>query len=64
MLIVFCLGAVLLGAQFHPRFLSSSWDNLRMMLYSAVAGYGVVPAIHWVYLSGGFHTEVVQVSIV
>ena len=63
MLIVFFLAVTSFGVQFHPRFLSSSWDTYRMILYSSVAGYGVVPALHWTVLNGGIQSEIVQVFI-
>ena len=61
MFVVFSLALVTLCIQLHPRYLSSSWSTYRMILYSCLAAYGVIPSIHWVYLSGGLQAEVVQV---
>ncbi|XP_067930224.1 progestin and adipoQ receptor family member 3-like [Watersipora subatra] len=59
--VVFLLGVISFGLQLHPRFLSNAWGHYRMLLYSCIAGYGVIPAVHWIYLSGGFHTDIVQI---
>lgn len=64
MFIVFCLGLVTLFVQFHPRYLSHAWNTYRMLLYSSLAAYGVIPSIHWVYLSGGLSAAVVQVNVI
>lgn len=61
MVIVFALAMVTLALQVHPRYLSPSWSTYRMMLYSSLAAYGIIPSIHWVYLSGGLQADVVQV---
>nr|XP_054600193.1 progestin and adipoQ receptor family member 3 isoform X1 [Nothobranchius furzeri] len=52
-LAVFC-------AQIHPRYLSNDWKVIRMTIFSGVAGIGVIPACHWVWLSEGFTSEIVQ----
>lgn len=54
-LAVFC-------AQVHPRYLSNDWRHIRMSLFCCVAGISVIPACHWVWLNGGFTSDVVQVS--
>lgn len=54
-LAVFC-------AQVHPRYLSNEWRLIRMSLFCCVAGISVIPACHWVWLNGGFTSDVVQVS--
>lgn len=53
-LAVFC-------AQVHPRYLSNDWRRIRMTIFCCVAGISVIPACHWVWLNGGFTSDVVQV---
>lgn len=47
-------------AQIHPHYLTKKWQQLRSVIFCAVAGYGLIPTFHWIWLSGGFSTDVVQ----
>lgn len=49
-------------AQIHPHYLSKQWKQLRSLIFCSVAGYGLIPTIHWICLTGGFSSELVQVS--
>ncbi|XP_022622311.1 progestin and adipoQ receptor family member 3-like isoform X2 [Seriola dumerili] len=55
-LAVFC-------AQVHPRYLSNDWRRIRMAIFCCVAGISVIPACHWVLLTGGFTSDVVQLFL-
>ncbi|XP_028661436.1 progestin and adipoQ receptor family member 3a [Erpetoichthys calabaricus] len=47
-------------AQIHPHYLTQQWHRLRSVIFCSVAGYGVIPTIHWVWLNGGFGALIVQ----
>ncbi len=49
-------------AQIHPHYLSKQWKQLRSLIFCSVAGYGLIPTIHWICITGGFSSELVQVS--
>lgn len=55
-LAVFC-------AQVHPHYLSNEWRGIRTTIFCCVTGISVIPACHWVWLNGGFHTDVVQLFL-
>ncbi|KAL7376853.1 hypothetical protein ABVT39_016998 [Epinephelus coioides] len=55
-LAVFC-------AQVHPHYLSNEWRRIRMAIFCCVAGISVVPACHWVWLNGGYTTDVVKLFL-
>lgn len=38
-------------AQLHPLFLSHRWHWKRLVLYSAVSLFGIIPFIHWCVVS-------------
>lgn len=48
-------------AQIHPHYLSKQWKQLRSLIFCSVVGYGLVPTAHWIFISGGFSSELVQV---
>ncbi|XP_062308039.1 progestin and adipoQ receptor family member 3a isoform X1 [Osmerus eperlanus] len=48
-------------AQIHPHYLSH--QRLRSLTFCCVAGCGLVPTAHWVLLSGGFSSDIVQVFL-
>ncbi|XP_033862227.1 progestin and adipoQ receptor family member 3 isoform X2 [Acipenser ruthenus] len=50
-------------AQIHPHYLTQQWHRLRSVIFCSVAGYGVIPTIHWVWLNGGFSALIVQVVV-
>ena len=58
--VLFC---VVLFFQMSPRFLSWRWYR-RVGFYCAVCGYGIIPAVHWVHLSGGLSADIVQVLFI
>ncbi|KAL4623272.1 progestin and adipoQ receptor family member 3 isoform X1 [Arapaima gigas] len=47
-------------AQIHPQYLTQQWHRLRSAIFCSVAGYGLLPTVHWVWLNGGFGTTIVQ----
>uniref|UniRef100_A0A4W5PBK2 Progestin and adipoQ receptor family member IIIb n=1 Tax=Hucho hucho TaxID=62062 RepID=A0A4W5PBK2_9TELE len=49
-------------AQIHPHYHSKEWRHQRTAIFGSVAGYGVIPAVHWVWLNGSFSSAVVQMS--
>ncbi|XP_046717388.1 progestin and adipoQ receptor family member 3b isoform X2 [Silurus meridionalis] len=48
------------SAQIHPLYHTQEWKMLRSVIFCSVAAYGIVPACHWVWLNGGFRSEIVQ----
>lgn len=50
-------------AQIHPLYLTKKWQKLRSVIFCSVVAYGLIPTIHWIWLSGGFSSEVVQVHV-
>lgn len=50
-------------AQIHPLYLSKQWKQMRSLLFCCVAAYGLVPTVHWVCVSGGFSSELVQMFV-
>lgn len=50
-------------AQIHPLYLTKKWQKLRSAIFCSVVAYGLIPTIHWIWLSGGFSSEVVQVHV-
>lgn len=50
-------------AQIHPHYLTKKWQKLRSVIFCAVAGYGLIPTFHWIWLSGGFSSDIVQVRV-
>ncbi|XP_029548085.1 progestin and adipoQ receptor family member 3 isoform X1 [Salmo trutta] len=63
LVIVLALILAIFSAQIHPHYLSKEWQHLRTTIFCSVAGYGVIPAIHWVWLNGGFSSAVVQLFL-
>lgn len=50
-------------AQIHPLYLTKKWLKLRSVIFCSVVAYGLIPTMHWMWLSGGFSSELVQVRI-
>uniref|UniRef100_A0A3Q2PEC9 Progestin and adipoQ receptor family member IIIa n=1 Tax=Fundulus heteroclitus TaxID=8078 RepID=A0A3Q2PEC9_FUNHE len=50
-------------AQIHPLYLSKQWKQLRSLIFCSVAGYGLIPTIHWIWITGGFSAELVQAFV-
>lgn len=48
-------------AQIHPHYLSKQWKQLRSLIFCSVVGYGLIPTAHWIFITGGFSSELVQV---
>lgn len=48
-------------AQIHPHYLSKQWKQLRSLIFCSVVGYGLLPTAHWIFITGGFSSELVQV---
>ncbi|XP_071030163.1 progestin and adipoQ receptor family member 3-like [Oncorhynchus clarkii lewisi] len=63
LVIVLALILAIFSAQIHPHYLSKEWQHLRTVIFCSVAGYGVIPAVHWVWLNGGFSSAVVQLFL-
>uniref|UniRef100_A0A3B5QMS4 Progestin and adipoQ receptor family member IIIa n=1 Tax=Xiphophorus maculatus TaxID=8083 RepID=A0A3B5QMS4_XIPMA len=49
-------------AQIHPLYLSKQWKQLRSLIFCSVAGYGLIPTLHWIWITGGFSSQLVQVQ--
>uniref|UniRef100_H3C8C3 Progestin and adipoQ receptor family member IIIa n=1 Tax=Tetraodon nigroviridis TaxID=99883 RepID=H3C8C3_TETNG len=49
-------------AQIHPLYLSKQW-KMRSLLFCSVVGYGLLPTAHWVFITGGFSSQLVQAFI-
>lgn len=47
-------------AQIHPLYLTKKWQKLRSVMFCSVIVYGLIPTFHWIWLSGGFGSEIVQ----
>lgn len=54
-------GAVLFY-QTRPRYYTHKWFRARVLLYTSLTAYGLIPILHWVYLNGGLESPLVQVS--
>ncbi|XP_031682111.1 progestin and adipoQ receptor family member 3 isoform X1 [Oncorhynchus kisutch] len=63
LVIVLALILAIFLAQIHPHYHSKEWQHLRTVIFCSVAGYGVIPAVHWVWLNGGFSSAVVQLFL-
>uniref|UniRef100_A0A8K9V7X2 Progestin and adipoQ receptor family member IIIb n=1 Tax=Oncorhynchus mykiss TaxID=8022 RepID=A0A8K9V7X2_ONCMY len=50
-------------AQIHPHYHSKEWRHQRTAILDSVAGYGVIPAVHWVWLNGSFSSYSVNVNV-
>ncbi|KAM7391091.1 hypothetical protein PAMP_021807 [Pampus punctatissimus] len=50
-------------AQIHPHYLSKQWKQLRSLIFCSVAGYGLIPTVHWICITGGFSSELVQAFV-
>ncbi|KAM9539523.1 progestin and adipoQ receptor family member 3-like isoform 1-T2 [Salvelinus alpinus] len=50
-------------AQIHPHYHSKEWRHQRTALFCSVAGYGIIPAGHWVWLNEGLGSAVVQLFL-
>ncbi|TRY69670.1 hypothetical protein DNTS_028429 [Danionella cerebrum] len=61
LLTVLALILAVFAVQIHPLYLTAQWKKLRSAIFCSVAGYGIIPACHWVWLNGGFHSEIVKV---
>jgi predicted membrane channel-forming protein YqfA (hemolysin III family) len=58
-LAVFCLLAVVtLAAPLHPEYTAQKYQRYRIGLYVIISLYGILPAVHWVYLNGGWNAHI------
>ncbi|KAK2169587.1 hypothetical protein NP493_1183g00005 [Ridgeia piscesae] len=55
------LFAGVLYSQTHPRFAADHFQKSRVFMFCGLTAYGIIPVLHWVYLNGGFSTEIVQI---
>ena len=62
LLAVLALMLAVFFAQIHPLYLSQPWRKLRSLIVCSLAAYGLLPTMHWVWISGGFSSEPTQVS--
>ena len=60
LIVISALFAAVLLCQTQPHYHTEAWFRQRIILYCSLAGYGVVPTIHWIYLNGGIHAQIVQ----
>ncbi|XP_069580850.1 progestin and adipoQ receptor family member 3-like isoform X3 [Brachyistius frenatus] len=49
--------------QIHPHYFSKQRKQLRSLIFCSVAGYGLVPTVHWICITGGFSSQLVQAFI-
>ncbi|KAK1892260.1 Progestin and adipoQ receptor family member 3 [Dissostichus eleginoides] len=49
-------------AQIHPHYLGKQWKQMRSLTFCLVAGFGLIPTLHWICLTGGFSSELVQLN--
>ncbi|XP_076459704.1 progestin and adipoQ receptor family member 3-like [Babylonia areolata] len=63
MVVVTVLTMSTLWLQFHPRFLSPWCHYPRIATYIGLVAYGIIPSLHWVYLSGGSSSPIVQLFV-
>ncbi|CAH1794523.1 unnamed protein product [Owenia fusiformis] len=63
LIIISLLSVAVLVLQLHPHFFHHSWARTRILLYCSLVGYGIIPTVHWVLLSGGLHTELVKLFL-
>ena len=61
--VIGALFAVVLYWQTQPRFAADHFQRSRMMMFCGLTAYGVIPVLHWIYLNGGFSSEIVQVGV-
>lgn len=61
LLAVLALMLAVFFAQIHPLYLSQPWRKLRSLIVCSLAAYGLLPTMHWVWISGGFYSEATQV---
>lgn len=50
-------------AQLHPPYLSQPWRKLRSLIVCSLAAYGLLPTMHWVWISGGLSSEPMQLFL-
>ena len=50
--------------QLHPKFFTRTWFHVRLCVYVGLTAYGIIPAVHWIYLNGGFSSHIVQVKMI
>ncbi|CAI9739416.1 progestin and adipoQ receptor family member 3-like [Octopus vulgaris] len=65
MIIIVILSVIILSIQLKPKRLNNSltFTMSRVLMYSCLAIYGIIPAAHWIYLNGGWENKVVQVFV-
>lgn len=62
---VIVLSLIILTIQLNPKRLSDSiaFTISRVLMYTFLACYGIIPSAHWFYMNGGWQTEIVRVFI-
>ncbi|XP_030642088.1 progestin and adipoQ receptor family member 3a [Chanos chanos] len=60
---VLALTLAVFFAQIHPLYLTKKWWRIRSIIFCVVAGYGLIPTLHWVWLNGGLGSAIVQVFL-
>ncbi|CAL8334045.1 unnamed protein product [Arctogadus glacialis] len=63
LLAVLALMLAVFFAQIHPLYLSQPWRRLRSLIVCSLAAYGLLPTMHWVWISGGFSSEPTQLFL-
>ncbi|XP_030215199.1 progestin and adipoQ receptor family member 3a isoform X4 [Gadus morhua] len=63
LLAVLALMLAVFFAQIHPLYLSQPWRKLRSLIVCSLAAYGLLPTMHWVWISGGFSSEPTQLFL-
>uniref|UniRef100_A0A8C7IZL4 Progestin and adipoQ receptor family member IIIb n=1 Tax=Oncorhynchus kisutch TaxID=8019 RepID=A0A8C7IZL4_ONCKI len=62
LMIVIALILAMFLAQIHSHY-PKEWRHQRTAILGSVAGYGVIPAVHWVWLNGSFSSAVTSVYL-
>lgn len=60
---VTALFVVAVGMLIHPKYKSDKYFYIRLTLFTIWGSYGVVPTLHWIYLSEGLSNFLVQVLV-
>uniref|UniRef100_T1IKM7 Progestin and adipoQ receptor family member 3 n=1 Tax=Strigamia maritima TaxID=126957 RepID=T1IKM7_STRMM len=60
---VACVFGAAVRMAFEPKLLSEEYQWRRLAIYCTWVVYGIVPTVHWIYLSGGLEKPIVQLLL-